>query len=142
MQAFIFLDALAQSQGFVIAANPLLAQRADNSPLDNYFRVFVTGINAVLTYAAQAGYSQKVIKQVKAKNLVDVRHFVSRVKIYGRGAELWPSRHDAIRRLFQMYGFRPYLWLVVVPLMFFPHPLSPLVFKLRRLLGRTDVEFA
>lgn len=142
LQAFLFLDALAESNGFVIVAKPLLAQRAENSPLDNYFRIFVTGINAVLIYAAQRGYSRKVVEQVKAKNLIDVRHFVSRVKIYGRGAELWPSRRDAIRRLFQMYGFRPYLWLVVVPLMFFPRPLSPLVFKLRRLLGRADVEFA
>ncbi len=142
LQAFLFLDALAASRGFVVAAQPLLAQRAENSPFDNYFRIFVTGINTVLTYAEQAGYSQKVIRQVKAKNLIDVRHFVSRVKIYGRGAELWPSRRDAIRRLFQMYGFRPYLWLVVVPLMFFPRPLSPLVFRLRRLLGRPDVELA
>ena len=142
LQAFLFLDALAESKGFVIVAEPLLAQRAENSMFDNYFRIFVTGINAVLIYAEEVGYSKKVIEQVKAKNLVDVRHFVSSVRIYGHGEQLWPSRPDAIRRLFQMYGFRPYLWLVVVPLMFFPRSLSPLVFKLRRLLGRRDVELA
>jgi hypothetical protein len=38
-----------------------------------------------------------------------------------------------------MYGFRPYLWLVVVPLMFFPRSLGPVVLGLRRLLGRPDI---
>ena len=138
LQAFLFLDALAPSRGFAVAAQPLLAQRGENSPLDNYFRVFVTGINAVLTYAAQADYSPAVVKQVKAKNLVDIRHFVSRVSLYGVKSELWPSRRDALRRLFQMYRFSPYLWLVVVPLMFFPPPLRPVALKLRRLLGRPE----
>lgn len=142
LQSFLFLDVLSASKGFVALAQPLVAQRADNSPLDDYFRVFVTGISAVLTYAERAGYSREVIRRVKSKNLVDVRHFVSRVKIHGRGAELWPSRGDAIRRLYRMYGLRPYLWLVVVPLMFFPRPLGPLVLRLRRLLGRPDVHAA
>ncbi len=138
VQVFMFLDVLASNKGFIVLAQPLLAQRADNSPLDNYFRVFVTGINAVMTYAEQVGYSQKGICRIKSKNLVYARHFVSRVKIYGHGAELWPSRRDAIQRLFRMYGFNPYLWLVVVPLMFFPRPLKPFVLWLRRLLGRPE----
>jgi len=142
LQAFLFLDVLSAGKGVVILARPLLAQRADNSPLDDYFRVFVTGINAVLTYAERAGYSGEVVRRIKSKNLVDVRHFVSRVKIHGRGAELWPSRGDAIRRLYLMYGLRPYLWLVVVPLMFIPRPLGPLALKLRRLLGRPDIDVA
>ena len=136
LQAFLFLDAAAAGGGVRVRAKPLLAQRADNSPLDNYFRVFVTGINGVLTHARQAGFSAQVVAQVKAKNLVDVRHFVSSVRLYGQGEHLWPSRPDAIRRLFQMYGFRPYLWLVVVPLMFFPASLRPLALWLRRVLGR------
>ena len=138
LQCFLFLDALSASEGVIVLAQPLLAQRAENSPFDNYFRIFVTGINKVLTYAERGGYSRQVISRVKSKNLIDVRHFVSRVKIYGNGAELWPSRPDAIRRLFEMYGFQPYLWLVVVPLMFFPRFLSPLVLKLRRVLGRPE----
>jgi abequosyltransferase len=139
LQAFLFLDVLAAGKGVVVLAEPLLAQRADNSPLDNYFRVFVTGINAVLAYARQAGFSEQVIRRIKTKNLVDVRHFVSSVRIHGHGQQLWPSRPDAIRRLFRMYGFRPYLWLVVVPLMFFPRSLGPIVLGLRRLLGRPDI---
>jgi len=96
----------------------------------------------VLVYARQSGFSEQIIRRIKTKNLVDVRHFVSRVRIYGRDEQLWPSRPDAIRRLFRVYGFQPYLWLVVVPLMFFPRSLGLVALGLRRLLGRPDINTA
>ena len=142
LQAFLFLDVLAAGKGVVVLAKPLLANRADNSLLDNYFRVFVTGMNAVLVYAQQAGCSEQIIRRLKQKNLVEVRHFVSRGRIHGRGEQCWPSRPEAIQRLFRVYGFQPYLWLVVVPLMFFPRSLGPAVLGLRRLLGRPDINTA
>jgi len=136
IQSFFFLDVLAGGNGFVATSEPLLAQRAENAVGLNYFRVFVTSLHAVLAYAEETGYSRAVTHRIEAKNLVAVRHFVSSVKLHGLHAELWPGRRDAIRRLFQVYGFRPYLWLGVVPLMFFPAALRPLIPKLRGLLGR------
>ena len=136
LQAYLFLDVLSENNGFAVTATPMLAQRAENSTRLNYFRVFVTEINALMTYAARTGYSLQVINPIMRGNLVGVRHYVSGVKIYGRGLDLWTSRREAISRLFQVYGFRPYLWLVVVPLMFFPRWLRPLVLIIRRLLGR------
>ena len=136
IQSFFFLDVLAGGHGFVATAQPLLAQRAENAVGLNYFRVFVTSLHSVLAYAEETGYSRAVTHRIEARNLVAVRHFVSSVKLHGLHAELWPGRRDAIRRLFQVYGFRPYLWLGVVPLMFFPAALRPLIPKLRALLGR------
>ena len=136
IQSFFFLDVLAGGHGFVATAQPLLAQRAENAVGLNYFRVFVTSLHSVLAYAEETGYSRAVTHRIEARNLVAVRHFVSSVKLHGLHAELWPGRRDAIRRLFQVYGFRPYLWLGVVPLMFFPAALRPLIPKLRGLLGR------
>ena len=136
IQSFFFLDVLAGGHGFVATAQPLLAQRAENAVGLNYFRVFVTSLHSVLAYAEETGYSRAVTHRIEARNLVAVRHFVSSVKLHGLHAELWPGRRDAIRRLFQVYGFRPYLWLGVVPLMFFPAALRPLIPKLRGVLGR------
>lgn len=136
IQAFFFLDVLAGGRGLAATAQPLLAQRAENAVGLNYFRVFVTSLHRVLSYAEETGYSREVTRRIEAKNLIAVRHFVSSVKLHGLHADLWSSRRDAIRRLFHVYGFHPYLWLVVVPLMFFPRALRPLVPKLRGMLGR------
>ncbi len=139
LESYVFLDALHGGRGLVITAQPLVASRAENCAPWNYFRVFVTELHNMMVYAKNLGYSRQVTQKIEADNLVGVRHFVSRVKIYGSGDEHWRSRRDAIRRLFQVYRFHPYLWLVIVPLMFFPRPLRPLVFRVRRLLGRPDV---
>ncbi|MDQ2799898.1 MAG: glycosyltransferase family 2 protein [Armatimonadota bacterium] len=139
LQSYLFLDVLAGGNGFAATAQPLVAQRAENSTRLDYFRVFVTEMHALLMYAQHSGYSRRVIREIERGNLVVVRHFVSRVKVYGIGTEYWSSRGDAIRRLFAVYRFRPYLWLVVVPLMFFPRPLRPLVHLGRRLLGRAPI---
>ena len=136
IQSFFFLDVLAGGHGFVATAQPLLAQRAENAVGLNYFRVFVTSLHSVLAYAEESGYSRAVTRRIEAKNLVAVRHFVSSVKLHGLHADLWPGRRDAIHRLFRVYGFHPYLWLVVVPLMFFPAALRPLIPSLRGMLGR------
>ena len=136
IQSFFFLDVLADGHGFVATAQPLLAQRAENAVGLNYFRVFVTSLHSVLAYAEETGYSRAVTHRIEARNLVAVRHFVSSVKLHGLHAELWPGRRDAIHRLFRVYGFHPYLWLLVVPLMFFPAALRPLIPKLRGMLGR------
>lgn len=138
LQSYLFLDVLSNGNGFAATATPMIAQRAENCTGINYFRVFITEIHALLAYARQIGFSRSVIREIKYENLVATRHFVSRVMIYGRERALWSSRPDAIRRLFRVYGFTPYLWLVVVPLMFFPPPLRPLVLRLRRLLGRPE----
>ena len=137
LQSFLFLDVLAGERGFAVAAQPRLAQRAGNAAGLDYFRVFVTGLHGVLAYAEEKGYSRTVTRRIEADNLIAVRHFVSSVKLHGLHADLWPGCGDAVRRLFQVYGFRPYLWLAVVPLMFFPVPMRPLIPRLRRLLGRT-----
>jgi len=140
IQSFFFLDVLAGGQGFLATAQPFLAQRAENAVGLNYFRVFVTSLHTVLAYAEETGYSRELTRRIEAKNLIAVRHFVSSVKLHGLHADLWPGRGDAIRRLFSVYGFRPYLWLVVVPLMFFPASLRPPVHTIRRLLGRPAIE--
>ena len=139
LESYVFLDVLACGQGAVVIAQPMIAQHVENAHASNYFRVFITELSAVLDYAEKIGFSREVVRWIKASNLVEARHFVSRVKIYGRELGVWSSRPDAIRRLFRVYGFSPYLWLVVVPLMFFPSPLRPLVFRVRRMLGRPDV---
>ncbi len=138
LQSYLYLDVLAGGHGFAASAEPRLAQRLDNSMPLNFFRIFVTEINSLLVYAEQAGYSREVVQQVRSNNLIAMRHHVSRVKLYGVESEMWFSRPEAIRRLFQVYRFRPYLWLVVVPLMFFPAPLRPFVLWLRRALGRPE----
>ena len=128
LESYVFLDAMASGHGVVITAQPLVASRAENCAPWNYFRVFVTELHAMMVYAKRLGYSHEVVHRIEADNLIGVRHFVSRVKIYGHGGEYWRSRRDAINRLFRVYRFHPYLWLVIVPLMFFPRPLRPLVF--------------
>ena len=139
LESYVFLDAMACGHGIVITSQPLVASRAENCVPWNYFRVFVTELHAMMVYAERLGYLHEVVHQIEADNLISVRHFVSRVKIYGHGSEHWRSRRDAINRLFRVYHFHPYLWLVIVPLMFFPRPLRPLVFLVRRLLGRPDI---
>ncbi len=139
LESYVFLDVICSGHGIVVTAQPMVATRAENSTPWNYFRVFVTEMHSLLAYAERLGCSHQVIQQIEAENLIQVRHFVSRVKIYGRGHEYWRSRRDAIGRLFRVYHFHPYLWLVVVPLMFFPRSLRPMVFLLRRLLGRPEV---
>lgn len=134
-----FLDVIAAGKGIVAVAQPIVAQRVENTDALNYFQVFITELTALLNYAEAAGYSRKLIRRIKTENLVDARYFVALVKIYNRQTELWSSRGDAIRRLFAVYRFRPYLWLVVVPLMFFPRSLRPLVHLARRLLGRAPI---
>ena len=136
LQSYFFLDVLVGGNGFVVTAKPFLAQRIENAVDISYFRVFITSLHTVLTYAESIGYSRKVIRRIEHKNLIGARHFVSRVKIYGREADQWSSRRDAISRLYHVYGLSPYLWFVVVPLMFFPRALRPLVFSIRRLIGR------
>ncbi len=137
---YLFLDVIAAGKGIIAIAQPMVAQRAENTHTLNYFRAFITELTALLDYAEAAGYSRELIRRIKTENLVDARYFVALVKIYSRQTELWSSRPDAIRRLFQVYRFRPYLWLVVVPLMFFPRPLRPAVHLVRRLLGRPPIE--
>ncbi len=136
---YLFLDVIAAGKGIVAIAQPMVAQRVENTDALNYFQLFITELTALLNYAEAVGFSGKLIRQIKTENLVDARYFVALVKIYNRQTELWSSRGDAIRRLFAVYRFRPYLWLVVVPLMFFPRPLRPLVHLARRLLGRAPI---
>ncbi len=138
LQAYIFLDVLSGGNGVAVLATPMLAQRAENCTSISYFRVFVTEMNALMAYAVRVGFSRRVVRAIMQGNLIDVRHYVSSVNIYGCALETWSSRRDGISRLFRVYGLRPYLWLVVVPLMFFPRPLRPLVRPLRRLLGRPE----
>lgn len=94
LQAFLFLDVLAAGRGVVVLAEPLLAQRADNSPLDNYFRVFVTGINAVLAYARQAGSQSRSFAVSKQKIwwtcviLSAVSEFMGMASSFGRRAQM------------------------------------------------------
>ena len=123
----------------MVTAQPMIAQRVENCLNLNYFRVFVTEMHALMMYAKQCGYSADIIQTHEAENLVGARHFIARVKIYGREIELWSSRRDAISRLFRVYRFRPYLWLAVIPLLFFPRFLRPLVFAARRMLGRPEI---
>ena len=139
-QCYLFLDALSHGCGFAAAAQPLVAQRTDNAHRLNFFRVFVTEFHALMDYAQKAGYSQKAIVQSKNENLVEVKHFLSRVFIYNRQKELWSSRRDGIACLYRAFGLRPYLWLRVVPIMFFPRALRPVVYAVRRLLGRPAIE--
>ena len=136
VQGYIYLDAVAAGKNFVAVARPMVANRVENSHALNYFEVFITELTALLEYAERLGFSRQVIQSIKDDNLKDARYFITRVKIYGRQTEGWSSRADAIRRLFRVYGFHPYLWLVMVPLMFFPPFLRPLAFLVRRLLGR------
>ncbi len=138
LQSYVFLDVLLGGNGFAAAATPMIAQRAENSTAFNYFQVFITEIHALMTYAQRIGFSRSVVRKIEAKNLTQTRHFISRVMIYGREREMWSSRRDAISRLFGVYGWNPYIWLVLVPLMFFPRPLRPLVPLVRRLLGRPE----
>lgn len=138
LESYVFLDALLCGQGIVITARPMVAMRAENCNPWNYFRVFVTEQHDLLAYAERLGYARQVVQRLEMDSLINVRHFVSRVKIYGRGNEYWRSRRDAIVRLFRVYRFHPYVWLIIVPLMFFPRSLRPLVFLIRRLLGRPE----
>jgi len=136
LQGYVYLDAIAAGNNFVAVARPMVANRVENSHALNYFQVFITELTALLNYAENLGFSRRLIQRSKAENLKDARYFITRVMIYGRQTEAWSSRPDAIRRLFRVYGFSPYLWLVIVPLMFFPRSLRPLAFLIRRLLGR------
>lgn len=140
LQCYFFLKVIAGQQGIVATAQPMVAQRVENAHSLNYFQVFVTEYNALLDYAAQLGYSRDIIRRNREDNLVGARYFIAAVKIYNRQSELWSSPGDAIRRLFRVHWFRPYLWLVVVPLIFFPRPLRPIVHLVRHLLGRTTIE--
>jgi len=138
LESYVFLDVLSSGNGIAATAQPMVAQHVENTHASNYFRVFITELTAVLDYAQRLGFSSQVIGGIKAANLRGARHFVSRVMVHGRERGVWSSRPDAIRRLFRVYGFSPYLWLVIVPLMFFPRSLRPLAFLIRRLLGRPD----
>ena len=140
LQGYLYLDVIAAGNAFVAVAQPMVAQRAENAHALNYFEVFITQLTALLDYAETLGFSHRVIRQCKIENLIGARYFITRVMIYGRQTEAWSSRPDAIHRLFRVYKFHPYLWLVMVPLMFFPRGLRPLAALVRRMLGRAPIE--
>ncbi len=140
LPSYIFLDVLASGKDFAAVAQIMMAQRVENAHALNFFQVFITELAALMNHAEASGFSRKLIRRIKMDMLIGARHFVARVKIYNRETELWSSRRDGIVQLFRVYKFHPYLWLVVVPLMFFPRSLRPAVHLVRRLLGRAPIE--
>lgn len=132
-QAYMFLDALAPSQGLYVAKQTYLAQRMDNNQGYNFFEVFVTNFAALMRYAIHAGYSPAAARAALQQHLKYIYHMLLLFKYRGSFGSIQANYADAFRRLWQAYGLNGFVFFVLVPIMVSPAILFP---PLQRLYQR------
>ena len=141
-QAYLFLDALAPGRGLYAVAHPYLSRRTDNNEGFDFFRVFVTNMQALMQHALALGYPQAAVREMRRENINFVSSFVVVFKEQGGYGKIRVGYLDCLRaalRLLRAYGGDRRVVGVIVPRLLVPAPVFVWGKRLRRSLRRNDV---
>lgn len=129
LQSYLFVDVLAQGRGLVVTAQPFLAQRKDNTGGWAFWRVMTTNLRGLWDYAAHAGFDRPLLARLLVQHLETDLYTATRYyQLTGRGRALGlnaAANRDGARRLLQVYGPRPLVLFVYLPLMLAPEGFWP-----------------
>ena len=129
LQSYLFVDVLARGRGLAAAPEPLLAQRKDNTGGWGFWRVMTTGLSDLWEYAAAAGFDRALLVRLQDTHLrSDLLTATRYYRLTGLGQELGLSaaaNRSGIRRLLQVYGPRPLVLCVYLPLLLAPEGFWP-----------------
>lgn len=124
LQSYLFLDVLTHDQGILVTTRPYLAQRQENTSGWNFFRVMTINTRDWLTQAEEMGFSHAAVSAWLAQHLrKQIMSSVLHFKLNGCRSKLAPETRaygEAMSWLRQIYGFDPFLWCVLFPLMLMP----------------------
>lgn len=124
LQSYLFIDVLAQGRGLVMTPQPFLAQRLDNTGGWAFWRVMTTNLRDLWGYAGQNGFDRALLSRLLVQHLKTDLYTATRYyALTGRGGSLGLStaaNRDGIKRLLQVYGPRPFVLLVFLPLLLAP----------------------
>ena len=140
-QAYLFLDALAPGNGLYAVAHPYLSRRTDNNEGFDFFRVFVTNLQALMRHALALGYPQAAVREMRRENIHFVYSFVVIFKEQGGYGKLRVGYLGCLRaalRLLRAYGGDPRVAGGIVPRLLIPAPVFVWGKRLRRSLRRKD----
>jgi abequosyltransferase len=142
LQSYLFLDVLQKSSLLVVTAKPFLGVRGNNSGGYNFYEVFVTRFAALLAYAEAQGYGQAATQAVQARHLYSyLTPFTARLRLRTYGT-FQPDFRDAAQRLLTVYGPRPFVLSVLLPLLFVPRGLLRGLHGVFRLLrGKAPIPY-
>lgn len=116
--SYQFLDTL--SRGSVVVSQPYLAVRDNYRGGYNFFEVFVTRFQELLSYAREIGYSPMVTRRVLRQHLRSFL-FLFLLSFKRRQTQENPMNYsDGARRLLRAYPGDPFLLLVMLPLLSLP----------------------
>ena len=140
-QAYLFLDALAPGRGLYAVAHPYLSRRTDNNEGFDFFRVFVTNIQALMQHALTLGYPKAAVQEMRRENINFVSSFVVVFKEQGGYGKIRVGYLDCLRaalRLLRAYGGDRRVVGVIVPRLLIPASVFVWGKRLRRSLRRKD----
>ncbi len=141
LQSYLFVDVLARGRGLAAASAPLLAQRKDNTGGWGFWRVMTTGLSDLWDYAADAGFDRTLLARLQDTHLkTDLLTATRYYRLTGRGQELGLSssaNRDGLRRLLQVYGPRPLVLCVYLPLLVAPAGFWPGLRRVYKTLRRS-----
>ena len=137
LQSYLFVDVLARGRGLVVTARPYLAQRKDNTGGWTFWKVMTTGLRDLWAYAERAGFDRPLLARLLVRHLKTDLYTATRYyQLTGRGGALGlnaAANRDGARRLLRVYGPRPFVLFVFLPLLLAPEGFWP---GLRRLYKR------
>ena len=140
-QAYLFLDALAPGRGLYAVAHPYLSRRTDNNEGFDFFRVFVTNIQALMQHALTLGYPKAAVREMTKQNIDFVYDFVLIFKEQGGYGKLrvgYPGCVRAALRLLRAYGSDRRVVTQIVPRLLIPAAVFVRAKRLRRGLRKND----
>lgn len=132
--AYLNLGVLSSGSEFLFLQDPTLAIRSNNTGGYNFFEIFVTNFNDLLTYAKSLNFSPSATRKVLDSHRQFIRNFVLLFKVRGGFGSLVPDYSDGIRRLWQVYRHDPLFLISIIPIMLFPSPLIPAARRFIRFL--------
>ena len=138
-QAYLFLDALAPGRGLYAVAHPYLSRRTDNNEGFDFFRVFVTNIQALMQHALTLGYPKAAVREMTKQNIDFVYDFVLIFKEQGGYGKLRVGYLGCVRaalRLLRAYGGDRRVVTQIVPRLLMPASVFVGAKRLRRSLRK------
>ena len=138
-QAYLFLDALAPGNGLYAVAHPYLSRRTNNNEGFDFFRVFVSNIQALMQYALAQGYPEAAVREIRRENINFVDSFVVIFKEQGGYGKIRVSYLDCLRaalRLLRAYGGNRRVVAGIIPRLLLPASVFVQGKRLRRRLRR------
>jgi abequosyltransferase len=140
LHSYLYIDVMTTVTEMVATAQPFLAVRGDNSGGYNFFEFFVTRFADLMRYARECGYSEETVKVVLSRHLKKfILPFVVAFKMRRSFGQLQIDFRDGARRLLRVYGPRPFLVFVLLPLMFAPRGLTQGLYALVRIGKRKRI---